>query len=166
MSKIIQPGTLPVSYFAARVRLLENLTVGLRADECWEWTGYRKNKYGFTEFSEQGIYAHRLSWLLHRGEIPEGMQVLHKCDNPPCVNPDHLFLGTNQDNVADMRAKRRAVDPPVKRGIENFKATLTDGQVAQIIAAHGVPQRKLARQFGASQSTIWRLRHGQTRVAS
>ncbi len=82
-----------------------------RCDGCWEWRGYRNPKgYGFTRpggRGVKGVLAHRLSWELHRGEIPEGMQVLHRCDNPPCVNPEHLFLGTNLDNIRDRVAKGR-----------------------------------------------------------
>lgn len=76
---------------------------------CWEWMG-RRDKDGYGSFrmspSETDL-AHRASWRLHRGPIPEGLFVLHRCDNPPCVNPEHLFLGTQADNVHDMYAKQR-----------------------------------------------------------
>lgn len=79
-----------------------------RGGECWRWTadcdssGYGSLKTGHTKVS-----AHRLSWQLHHGQIPPGQSVLHRCDNPRCVRPDHLFLGTQADNIADMVAKGR-----------------------------------------------------------
>lgn len=81
-----------------------------KSDGCWEWQGNRNNRnYGMSWYHPLGkkIPAHRVSWLLAHGEIPEGMCVLHKCDNRPCVRPDHLFLGTHSDNTRDMNAKGR-----------------------------------------------------------
>lgn len=81
-----------------------------RGDECWTWIGARDaNGYGRLSLPGRGtIGAHRVSWELHRGEIPDGLCVLHRCDNPPCVWPEHLFLGTHADNVADRIAKGRS----------------------------------------------------------
>jgi hypothetical protein len=79
-----------------------------KSGDCWEWQA-SVNLDGYGRFCLKGkrIRAHRLSWVLANGEIPEGMCVLHKCDNPPCVSPDHLFLGTRADNVRDMVQKGR-----------------------------------------------------------
>lgn len=82
-----------------------------KTDECWTWTGGRINGgYGcFSVDGETNVAAHRFSYQLHNGEIPAGLVVCHRCDNPPCVRPDHLFLGTQLDNVRDMFSKGRSV---------------------------------------------------------
>jgi len=74
---------------------------------CWEWTANTRNDYGGIRDGDQYRCAHRVSWELHNGEIPEGKIVCHHCDNPSCVNPNHLFIGTQKDNVQDMVNKKR-----------------------------------------------------------
>ena len=77
-------------------------------DDCWEWqAGKHRQGYGVFKFDGKPQLAHRISWLLANTEIPEGMVVMHTCDNTPCVNPNHLCLGTQKDNVQDMKAKKR-----------------------------------------------------------
>lgn len=81
---------------------------------CWEWTGSlmtrsdEGHRYGSFYYGGRSELAHRVSWLISRGPIPEGLWVLHRCDNPGCVNPDHLFLGTQTDNMQDCARKGRA----------------------------------------------------------
>lgn len=85
---------------------------------CWEWTGFRiPDGYGqITIRSRQRTYkAHRLAWEIAHGPIPEGLQVCHKCDNPPCCNPAHLFLGTARDNVMDRERKGRSFRPHMRK---------------------------------------------------
>lgn len=80
-----------------------------KQDGCWEWTGNADGQ-GYARFKVDRVthFGHRYSYELHHGPIPEGLVVRHKCDNPPCVNPDHLEIGTHQDNMNDMIARGRA----------------------------------------------------------
>jgi hypothetical protein len=79
-----------------------------KSNDCWLWTGPRHPRgYGMTFFSGKTAFAHRVAWTLDNGAIPDGMVICHKCDNPPCVNPGHLFIGTQADNNRDRHAKGR-----------------------------------------------------------
>lgn len=124
---------------------------------CWVWTG-KIQWAGYGMFSgRRGVperKAHRLSWELAHGT--HELCVLHKCDNPACVNVEHLFLGTQQDNVADMRAKGRGCNPPVHIGAANFRTRMTAEQVIQIreLYAAGTSQPELGKRFGMSQAKI------------
>jgi len=86
--------------------------------DCWVWTGHRTpNGYGqVTGYSFTETYAHRLSWTMANGPIPGGMWVLHHCDNPPCINPDHLYIGTAADNAQDRERRGRGNHPTGPRG--------------------------------------------------
>lgn|SRR5262249_45026831 len=101
-----------------RRRLLSLIQVakGPLSTECWLWTGSRNNGgYGYMAYNGWSEGTHRISWIVHRGPIPNGLWVCHHCDVPSCLRPDHLFLGTPQDNVADMIAKGRY------RGIQQIR---------------------------------------------
>lgn len=80
-------------------------------NDCWEWKAYRTKRSGYGSFGIKYsvIAAHRVAWMLTNGEIPANLYVLHKCDNPPCVNPKHLFIGTQKDNMDDCASKKRNV---------------------------------------------------------
>ena len=131
---------------------------------CWLWNG--STKYGmFTIDDGSMIGAHRASWILHKGEIPSGLFVCHKCDIPCCVNPDHLFLGTQSDNLKDMFAKNRAdrnnpnrikALPKGKRHHRSM-AKLTEKQVLEIRGMNG-SQRSIAEKFGVCQQLISKIK--------
>lgn len=125
---------------------------------CWLWIGSTVTcGYGIWHAHGQHT-AHRASYVMHKGPIPGGLHVLHKCDRPGCVNPDHLFLGTHQDNMADLRTKGRAYGA---KGIANFGAKLTELQVLSIMADPR-PALMLAEQYGVSKTSIDHIRNGKT----
>ena len=139
-----------------------------RTWNCWFWTGYLKNGYGFTELDGQLIYAHVLSFQLFHGEIPDGKEVCHNCDIRPCIRPEHLFAGTRLENVKDAWAKGLGSQPPITRGSAHHLATLTDEQVMEIrhLIQTGRSQREVAAQFGCSNSTVWRIGNKKVRSAA
>lgn len=125
---------------------------------CWMWIGAIKgNGYGTIGRGGQGagmVYAHRASWQIHNGEIPDGLMVLHRCDVRACVNPDHLFLGTNADNLHDCSLKGR-----MHPGEQNPAAKLNERQVVNIrvLASSGTRHRVLAEAFGVARQTISKI---------
>lgn len=135
-----------------------------RVGECWEWAGvHRFDNYGQFGIGGQMRLAHRIAWELTNGPIPDGLYVCHHCDNPPCVRPDHLFLGTARDNALDMLAKGRQgyTGSP---GEQNHQAKLTASQVRAIrrrYARGGISQRALAQEYGVTQTTIGRAIRGE-----
>ena len=117
-----------------------------QGEGCWEWTGWRLQRSGYG-MMWPGIRAHRLAYELMNGRIPSGMSVLHRCDNPPCVRPDHLFLGTQADNMRDMiRKGRRSRDCHAKVG--------TPSKARRLSAAQVVSARKLYASGKTSLSRI------------
>lgn len=135
-------------------------------DGCWMWTAsVDSDGYGQLSRGSHGdgnVKAHRLSWELHNGPIPDGLGVLHRCDTPACVRPDHLFLGTQAENMRDMdrKGRRGSFD---SAGASNPNARLTSEQVAEIRAQSraGVSRSELARRFGVGTSTVSRIALGQ-----
>lgn len=130
-------------------------------DECWPWKGAILGfGYGHTAAAGKKITAHRLSYLLHYGSIPDGMCVLHRCDNPPCCNPRHLFVGTKIDNIDDMNAKGRGSKPPVRLGCAVNTNKLSETQVLEIFGSDGT-YTALAQKFGVSRKTIKAIKTGR-----
>jgi hypothetical protein len=135
--------------------------VGRPAD-CWEWTG-KKCNWGYGSlWAGDGklIGAHRLSYILHKGDIPDGMVVQHDCDNPACVNPRHLTLGTHKTNSDDKMRKGRW-KPGGSRGEGIANSRLKEADVIQIRAANGT-LREIAEQFDVCEGAIWNIRSGRT----
>lgn len=137
---------------------LERLQIRSHEDEngCWIWGG-SINSGGYGSISIDSVLqkTHRVSWAIHNGPIPDGMKVLHKCDNPSCWKPDHLFLGTQQDNVDDMIAKGRYRG--ANRGAANGRAILTEQEVVEIqewIRYSNWLYKDIAERYGVSPSTI------------
>lgn len=128
---------------------------------CWNWTASLAGKgYGQIKIpgTRRQIYAHILSYQWFNGEIPEGQMVCHICDNPKCVKPDHLFLGSGKENLQDMKAKDRHL-----KGERNKQVKLTEAKVNAIHDAleAGESTYSLADRFGVAQSTIFKISHGK-----
>jgi HNH endonuclease len=129
---------------------------------CWLWTaGLISNGYGQFCYPghHRGGYAHRASWEIHHGEIPEGAHVLHRCDNPCCVNPDHLFLGSHDDNMADMKSKGRA---RTAVGESHPKSRLTKEVVQEIRNSSNRSNVSWAKELGVAAQSISQIRLRQT----
>ncbi len=130
---------------------------------CWEWTA-TKNKYGYAllrnipNTKPRMIFAHRVSWIIHNGNIPDELYVLHTCDNRKCVNPDHLFLGTKADNSNDRDIKRRQA-----YGQKNGNAKYTDLDIKNIYAMKdsGMSNPEIAKELNGSRITIWEITTGR-----
>ena len=127
--------------------------------ECWEWQAAKSIK-GYGRFKVNGrlLLPHRCSYELHYGEIPEGLWVLHHCDNPSCVNPEHLFLGTRSDNMIDCFRKGRWVNN-VLLGEAHPDAKLTNDEVLSIRQSYkdGCKQKELALSFGVGRQCISKI---------
>lgn len=96
-------------------------------EKCWLWKGELRKGYGLIRFGKKKVTAHRMSWQIHNGPIPEGMFVCHKCDIKICVNPDHLFLGSNLDNLIDMHTKGFGLARTRPRNYYAHSLVLIDG---------------------------------------
>ncbi len=127
---------------------------------CWIWTGLQSGGYGLFWLIGRNRAAHRASWMLFHGVIPAGLFVCHKCDVPLCVNPDHLFLGTPQENSADMARKGRGT-----QGQRHWQAKLSDASVRSIkrILLSGMRTKtSIAREFNVSLTAIYLVGAGRT----
>lgn len=128
-----------------------------REGPCLIWTGYRDRAgYGVINFANAKWKAHRLAWALTRGPIPPGLFICHTCDNPPCVEPLHLFPATEEINNLDRSMKGRDALSAVF-GELNHRAFVTDAQVAEIRqrAALGESLATLAAEYGVAKDTVW-----------
>ena len=134
---------------------------------CWIWMGAYSGKppYDYGKFGLDGesLWAHRVSWMVYKGVIPSGLNICHKCDTSLCVNPEHLFLGTQRDNIRDAITKKR-MNPHCnkvgagERGENHHCAKLTDKEILEIRISNK-SQRVLAGQYNIDQSIISKIKH-------
>jgi general stress protein YciG len=131
-------------------------------DECWEWTGARKDTgYGRLQIDGLRVRAHRFAWELANGPIPAGLSVCHRCDNPPCCNPAHLFLGTPADNSRDAATKGR-----MPHGERHYRAAMTSAQVVEIrrLYVRGMSLGEIARTVGVPLGSVGSVTGGGWRA--
>jgi hypothetical protein len=138
-------------------------------DACWPWKGtLLLGGYGAVTFLGRRTKVHRIAYELDTGDvIPDGLNALHSCDNPPCCNPRHIFPGTQRRNIEDMHAKGRAGDCR-NFGEKHGRAKLTDAEVEAIRSEYmngGLTQAKLAEMYGVGQSQVSRIIQKQSRAA-
>lgn len=147
---LLRPTDDVISAFQARVE---------KQAGCWLWTGYRLPAgYGTLPYGGRPVYAHRMAFAIEHGRVPAGAVVQHLCDNPSCVNPAHLAIGTQQENASDASARGRLA--AFRSGEAHPGAKLSDAQAAEIrrrYADGDVTQGKLAAEFGVSQSAIAKI---------
>lgn len=139
-------------------RFWSKVSVTQRPESCWEWQGARHGKgYGHIRISGKVEKAHRIAYEIAVGPIPDGMHVCHACDNPPCCNPKHLWLGTNEDNLLDRQSKRRHA-----HGVRHSRARLTEDEVREIVAIDGISHSRIAEMFGISKTTVSHIKCGRS----
>ena len=119
---------------------------------CWNWTGPKANNgYGRISFQNEHLIAHRLVYKLLKGEIPKGMNLCHSCDNPQCCNPDHMFIGTQKDNMIDCLKKNRSASAKLK---------YEEVQAIRSLSDAGIDIKQLALMYGVSKKQIKRIIKG------
>lgn len=139
--------------------------IEISTNGCWNWVGTKRGQssgvyYGGTNIGRKSMLAHRASYELYIDKIPEGMLVCHKCDNPRCVNPEHLFLGTHLDNGRDMSQKNRGTN-----GEKSANSKLTSNQVMEIRFAgklRNMRQKDIAYVFGVSEKAVHKIINNKT----
>lgn len=133
----------------------------IRKEGCWDWKGvFDKNGYGLIPGNYQRLLrASRVSWFIHKGQIPKGIVICHTCDNVRCTNPDHLFLGTPKVNSEDMAKKGRST-----QGIKNPSVKLSEEQVRKIkeLLKTGVTQKRISKDFNITRKTVGSIKNGKT----
>lgn len=149
------------NYCSDKCRLLSKVLVDEETG-CWNYMGHvnPENGYGYLQIKRKNRLAHRLSYLLHKGPVANGLYVCHKCDNRTCINPAHLWLGTHDENMADRHAKGRT-----KSGVslgENHGNSKLTAEIVRAIRASGQTDTALSRKYKVSRTTISDARSGKT----
>lgn len=161
-----RPNFRPFSQFPkAFADIFWPYVLGGEITECWPWLG-QENVSGYGQFfAEHKLWtSHRVAYYLHYGIDPGAKEVCHHCDNPPCNNPYHLFLGTHQENMQDSLDKGRMIPVKARRGMESKIAKLTDSDIRVIrqLRAKGETFAALSKRFGVCQMNIWNIIAGTT----
>ncbi len=151
------------------VRFWRYVAISPFQEACWPWKGsvFADTGRGVLRFRGHDELAYRIAWILEYGDIPEGMFVLHSCDWPLCCNPFHLFLGTQTDNMADMRAKGRGFKFPVYAGEGHGRCIISDTQIIEMKHLYDsghYSQATLAQMFKLGPTQVGRIIRGESRV--
>lgn len=137
----------------------------IRKEGCWGWSGAQRRKdepyYAVMSYERKIIPAHRVSWIIHKGNIPDGLWVLHSCDNKTCSNPDHLFLGTVKDNVHDAM-KKGLIIPPMADNHHMSKLTSSKVKEIRKLLIDGITQAHIARLYDVTPTMIQGISAGRT----
>ncbi len=163
---------VPVIATELAERFADKVDKSHRDNGCWLWTGTVTNR-GYGKISLGGatsgeVLAHRLSWeMANKKTVPQGMYVLHHCDNPLCVRPDHLFAGSQADNIHDMMSKGRGCHPNPASGERNGNSKLIVTQVLGIrkLLASGMSASSVGKRYGVRHSTVLNIRNRVTWVS-
>jgi len=133
---------------------------------CWEWEAkLMQSGYGGFYIDGKTTTAHRAGWILFKGDVPKTIEVCHKCDNPKCVNPDHMFLGTHEENMKDAWRKERFSNRKIQRGEEVGTSKLTNNDVLEIRKLHSGDNKtmgEIAAIFDVTKGTIWKVLSGRS----
>lgn len=139
-----------------------------QSNGCWDWQGATIKHKDTRQYSWHGFWrnssgnielSHRAAWRMFKGEIPDGLHVLHKCDNPKCVNVEHLYLGTHQDNMRDVKERGRG-NPGHLQGSKHGMAKLTEEKVREIRES-SESAKEIAQRMGVARTTIYDVRNGK-----
>ena len=160
MNQYSKSGYDPVASFWAKVdKTGSDGRFTWNGTPCWMWLAAR-DRHGYGKASSgvrsRFIRAHRRSWMLTKGPIPDGVNVLHHCDNPPCVNSDHHFLGSRKDNSRDMASKGR-------QGRQ--KILLKEHDTVRHLVSVGIPARQVAKMYGVTYGAIWFILHPEYKTS-
>ncbi|HBD95461.1 MAG TPA: hypothetical protein DC057_14930 [Spirochaetia bacterium] len=159
---LVVPKKINIRYDENEIKKILYDRIFINNNDCWEWQGTTKNKYGELDYKGKKFKAHRLSYMLKNNNfhISSKIKICHTCDNPKCINPNHLFAGTQRDNIYDMENKNRSVH---LKGSQNGNSKVTERQVVEIrnkYSTNKFSQRELGEKYGLSSSMVGEIIRG------